>query len=89
MLGAGDLFGCGCNRAGNSSTFNTKFDGGVVVVVIGAVCDRARRRILTGFYGSWCAVACSRGGLVFMGVPLWFAFLDVGSSTLISVESLP
>jgi hypothetical protein len=39
MLGAGDLFGCGCNRAGNSSTFNTKFDGRVVVVVIGAVGD--------------------------------------------------
>jgi hypothetical protein len=50
--------------------------------------DRAKRRNWMMIYGSWGVVACSRVGLVFIGVPFWLAFFDVGSPTLVSVGSL-
>jgi hypothetical protein len=48
VLGTREVFGCGCNRAGKSSTFNTKFDGRGVVIVRGAVGD--------GWCVRWCLV---------------------------------
>jgi hypothetical protein len=37
VLGGREVFDCGCDRDGKSATFGTKFGGGEVTVMVGAV----------------------------------------------------